>query len=78
MLCPDCEADFDLAETGWIVAWREHLADLETAYPCPKARIEALAVVLYDAQVATEAEETEEHDAGPFAEMAGMDPKEDE
>ena len=55
---PD-NATRDLTQTAWVIAWREHLCDLEAFYDDPADRIEALAVVAYDVEIATIAEEAE-------------------
>jgi len=56
-LTPPAGATMDLTDTAWIHHWREHLCAIEDAYDTDAERIEALAIVEYDAQVATEAEE---------------------
>ena len=53
------DATRDLTDTSWVIIWREHLADLETFYDDPIDRVEALAIVAYDVEIATIQEENE-------------------
>ena len=55
-------ASMDLTGRVWVIQWRDHLCSLEDAFETSAERLEALAIVEYDAQVAQEAE-TDDDDA---------------